>query len=146
MSNGKEITAVLNPHDKFTTSINVDGHEIIADEPGSAGGYDKGPTPYGLLASGLAACTVMTMQWYTQRKGWKINEFRVSVTHGRDYPEDCKNCEEGKEARIYKFNVTIEVDGDITDEQKLKLLDIANKCPVHRTMESQIEVNTKFKD
>lgn len=146
MSSGKEITAVLKPEDKFTTHIIAEGHEITADEPGSSGGYNKGPTPYGLLASGLAACTVMTMQMYTQRKGWEIKEFKVTVTHGRDYAADCKDCEEGKGARIYKFNLTIEVTGDLTDEQKLKLLDIANKCPVHRTMESQIEVETKFKD
>ncbi len=146
MSESKEIIARLNPEEKFTTHISVEGHEIIADEPASSGGNNKGPTPYGLLASGLAACTIMTMQWYSDRKGWKVKEFRVFVSHGKDYAEDCENCEDSKDAMIYKFNIVIEVDGDVTDEQKLKLIDIANKCPVHRTLKSPIEIETKFRD
>ena len=146
MSNAKEIVARLNPEKKFTTHISVEGHEIIADEPESSGGNNMGPTPYGLIASGLAACTIMTMQWYSDRKGWNVREFRVFVSHGKDYAEDCEKCEDDKDAMIYKFNVVIEVDGDLTDVQKLKLIDIANKCPVHRTMVSPIEIETKFRD
>lgn len=146
MAENNQIIAKLRPQDNFTTRISVEGHEIIADEPESAGGENKGPTPYGLIASGLAACTVMTMEWYSQRKGWEVEEFRAFVSHGRDYVEDCENCEKGKKTQIYKFEIVIEADGDLTDEQKLKLIDIANKCPVHRTMTSPIEVHTKFRD
>ena len=141
-----ETIAVLRPDEKFTTHISVDGHEIIADEPGSSGGYDKGPTPYGLIASGLAACTVMTMKWYSDRKGWNVEEFKAIITHGKDYVEDCENCEEGKKAQIYKFNVTVKTKGQLSDEQKLKLIDIAKKCPVHRTLLSPIDIETKFED
>lgn len=146
MAENNQIVAKLRPEEKYTTHISVDGHEIIADEPESSGGNDKGPTPYGLIGSGLAACTVITMEWYSQRKGWAVEEFRAFVSHGRDYVEDCEGCEEGKKMQIYKFEITIEADGELTDEQKLKLIDIANKCPVHRTMTSPIEVKTKFRD
>lgn len=146
MSSVNEIIAVLNPEEKFTTHISVDGHDILADEPASSGGNDKGPTPYGLIASGLAACTVMTMQWYSDRKGWEVDEFKAIVTHGKDYSEDCEHCEEGKKSQIYKFKIMIETKGKLTDEQKLRLIDIAKKCPVHRTMVSPIEIETKFED
>lgn len=146
MNDDNQIIARLDPKEKFTTHISVEGHEIIADEPESSGGSNKGPTPYGLIASGLAACTVMTMQWYSKRKGWDVNEFRVYVSHGKDYAKDCEKCTDSKDAMIYKFVVVIEADGDLTDEQKLRLIDIANKCPVHRTMVSPIEIETKFRD
>jgi putative redox protein len=141
----KQVVARLEPADIFTTDILVEGHELTADEPESAGGNNFGPSPYGLLGSALAACTVMTMRLYTDRKGWDIKEFRTHVQHSKTYAEDCEDCQKSS-SKIDKLERIIEVDGNINDEQKLKLIDIANKCPVHRTLHSEIVVETKFRD
>lgn len=139
------VIARLKPEDKFTTYIDAKGHEIIADEPEEYGGDNKGPDPYSLLASALASCTVMTMRLYSKRKNWEIKEFKTTITHIKDYAKDCEECEKPG-TKIDVFERIIEVNGDITDEIKLKLVDIANKCPVHKTLNSQFTINTKFKD
>jgi putative redox protein len=127
----------------FTTEVMVRHHQLVADEPESVGGNDLGPSPYELVSSGLGTCTAMTLQMYARRKKWDLKEVVVHVEHYKDYTEDMM--EPDKPAnKIDIFNRVIEVEGDLDADQKLKLLEIANKCPVHKTLEGNIEVKTRM--
>lgn len=127
----------------FVTEIKQGNHTIIADEPTDLGGTDKGMNPYGLLSSALAACTSMTLQMYATRKKWDIKEINVTVEHTKDYVNDCTNCE-NKEVRLDFFKRNISIKGNLDNDQKARLLEIANKCPVHKTLHSEIRVETKL--
>lgn len=129
----------------FTTDIMMRQHGITADEPVRVGGNDFGPGPYELLTAGLGACTAMTMQMYARRKKWDLQEVRVHLEHYKDYAKDMENVEDNK-SRIDHFDRLIEVEGDLDEAQKKKLLEIADKCPVHRTLHSDVKVITKLKD
>jgi putative redox protein len=116
----------------FQARIRTAGVEILADEPVAVGGLGSGPTPYQLLASALAACTTMTIRLYATRKGWPVDRIRTAVGHGRDAgatPSD-------------RFTRRIELDGDLDDEQRARLLEIADRCPVHRTLAAGARVET----
>ncbi|PEN05630.1 hypothetical protein CRI93_12000 [Longimonas halophila] len=127
--------------DGYRTEMRARHHKLIADEPASVGGEDTGPTPYEYLSAGLAACTTMTLQMYARRKGWPLDEAHVDVQHNKIHAEDCADCDT-KEGKIDRFTRTVSVTGDLSDEQRSRLLDIANKCPVHRTLHSEIDVVT----
>ncbi len=135
-------------HGKFGTEVHTASHRFIADEPRSYGGDDTGPTPYDLLNAALGTCTVMTMKMYTDRKGWPVQGYNVHVTHEREHAKDCDHCEdEGEGAQIQSLNRTIEVLGDdLTDEQRAKIIAIADKCPVHKTLEGHLHIHTKEAD
>lgn len=128
----------------FTTEIMVRQHSIQADEPESVGGNDFGPSPYELVAAGLGACTAMTLQMYARRKKWPLEEVVVHLEHFKDYRSDQENLEDPK-SKIDHFSRSIEIEGDLDDDQRQRLLEIANKCPVHRTMEGEIEVETDLR-
>ncbi|NNE15436.1 MAG: OsmC family protein [Saprospiraceae bacterium] len=117
----------------YTTEIMAGRHAIIADESESLGGNDFGPSPYELLNASLGACTAMTLQMYARRKKWDLQEVRVHLDFKRSYKEDCEACPES-DRRIDKFEKVIEMEGDLTDGQRQRLLEIANKCPIHRTL------------
>lgn len=125
----------------FTTELKVGIHSLIADEPKKVGGDNLGPSPYGYLLSALGACTAITMRMYADRKGWKVNEINVHMSHKKDYAKDCETCETSSN-RIDVIDKVIEIDADLTPEQKEKLLAIADKCPVHRTLHNTVQVNT----
>ncbi len=127
--------------DGYRTEMQARHHKLIADEPASVGGDDTGPTPYEYLSAGLAACTTMTLQMYARRKGWPLEEAHVDVQHNKIHAEDCADCDT-KNGKIDRFTRTVSVTGDLSDEQRDRLLDIANKCPVHRTLHSEIDVVT----
>lgn len=127
----------------FLTEIMAGSHPILADEPEEVGGSDLGPSPYELLSSGLAACTVMTIKMYVSRKEWPMEEVKVHVNYDNNYLEDCENCEVG-ERKIGKFQRLIEVVGDLDEKQKKRILAIANKCPVHKTLEQGVSIETRF--
>ena len=129
----------------FVTDIKAGNHSIVADEPESVGGSDLGPTPYDLVGSGLAACTLMTMKMYANRKLWNIRELKVHVNYNNKYVDDQKNCEDEPQARIGKFERIIEIDGDLGDAQRDKLLAIADKCPVHKTLSKGLTIETRIK-
>ena len=117
-------------------------HHLIADEPESYGGTDRGPSPYGLVSAGLAACTSMTVRMYARRKGWPLEHVAVEVTHGKVHGQDGDQ-PNGKDApRIDRFTRRVRLTGDLTDAQRQKLAEIADKCPVHRTLEAGAEVVT----
>ena len=114
-------------------------HVVIADEPLEAGGTDEGPAPYELLLAALGACTAMTLQIYARRKQWPLENVEVSLSHDRIYAQDCAECvtKEGKITRIDRY---ISLTGELSDEQKSRLLEIAQQCPVHRTLTSEISI------
>ena len=117
-------------------------HVLSADEPFAAGGTDTGPSPYEYLLGALGACTAMTLRLYLKRRGWPVGRISVWLSHERVHAEDCAECEE-KDAKLDRIQRVIRFEGDLDEEQRQKLLDIANKCPVHRTLTSQIRVVTK---
>ena len=125
----------------FEQEIHVGRHRLKADEPVAAGGTDAGPTPYDLLLAALGACTSMTVALYARRKSWPLEAVIVRLRHGRIYATDCANCET-KEGMIDRIERDLEFAGPLTAEQRSKLVEIAEKCPVHRTLVSEIDIRT----
>jgi len=121
--------------------ISIGAHRLLADEPLEVGGTDTGPTPYGLILAGLGACTSMTLEMYAQRKGWPLESVTVRLRHMKIYAQDCSDCET-KEGMIDRIEREIELAGPLNAEQKAKLMEIADKCPVHRTLSREINVKT----
>ncbi|AWV99230.1 bifunctional alpha/beta hydrolase/OsmC family protein [Arcticibacterium luteifluviistationis] len=121
--------------DNFTTSIQTKKHSLIADEPSSVGGDDFGPNPYELLNAGLAACTVMTLKLYAQRKKWDLQEVYVYISHSKKHSDDI-SVETTKVGQLDLINKKLKFIGNLTEEQSLRLKEIASKCPVHRTLTS----------
>ena len=128
----------------YTTDVMVRQHSLTADEPESLGGNDFGPSPYDLVSAGLGACTAMTLQMYARRKKWPLHEVRVHLEHYKDHAKDSENMEDPK-SKIDYFDRVIELEGPLSEEQRLRLLEIANKCPVHRTLHSPIQINSSLK-
>lgn len=127
--------------DNFTTTIQMGRHRLIADEPVSIGGDDFGPSPYDLLVAGLAACTTMTLKMYAGRKKWDLQEVYVYLSHEKRHGDDMEN---EKSLKMDHIDKRIVVKGNLTAEQKERLLDISKKCPVHRTLEAQIVINSEL--
>jgi uncharacterized OsmC-like protein len=121
--------------------ITAGGHQLVADEPTAVGGADSGPTPYDLLLAGLGACTAITVRMYAERKGWPLRRVTVRVRHQRIHATDCLGCETtiGLVDRIER---ELEFDGELTGDQRARLLDIADRCPVHRLLNSEVLIST----
>ncbi|MGB3635679.1 MAG: OsmC family protein [Rubrobacteraceae bacterium] len=127
----------------FYTEITANGHTMVADEPASVGGTDEGPDPYYYLMGALGSCTAMTLRMYADRKGWPLESATVRLKHGKIYAEDCGNCET-ETGKIDHIEREIEIEGDdLSDEQREKLLGIADKCPVHRTLTSETVIEDR---
>lgn len=129
--------------DGFAQEIETGAHRLRADEPVSVGGTDTGPDPYGLLLASLGACTSMTVAMYARRKKWPLTAVTVRLRHGRTYSDDCAGCENSPR-RIERIDRAIELFGALDGEQRARLLDIANKCPVHRTLTGTVEIATEL--
>lgn len=125
----------------YTTDVVAGKHALTADEPESVGGNDFGPSPYEYLSAALAACTSMTIQMYTKHKSWNLDEVTVHVQHGKNYHMDADDPEQSNK-KIDHFERAIELEGDLTEEQIERILKIADKCPVHKTLSSVILINT----
>lgn len=130
---------------RLQQTISAGKHRMIADEPVSVGGHDTGPAPYDFLLAALGACTSMTMRLYAERKSIPLDRITVALKHGRIYAKDCEDCET-KEGMISKIDRVITMDGNLDAEQRDRLMEIADKCPVHRTLTSEIKIVTTAKD
>jgi len=129
----------------FAQEIAAGPHRLVADEPTSvSGGSDTGPTPYDLLLAGLGACTSMTLRMYADRKGWPLAEVTSRLRHSRIHARDCEECET-KEGRVDRIEQKISLTGDLDEDQRTRLLEIAHRCPVHRTLLGEIAIDTTEK-
>jgi uncharacterized OsmC-like protein/alpha/beta superfamily hydrolase len=133
---------------KFQNTVRVGKHSLIADEPESVGGHDTGPTPYDYLNIALGACTSMTIRMYADFKKIPLNRVSVNVTHSKNHADDCAECnlEEGTTGKIDRFERVITLDGEFDSDTREKMLKIADKCPVHKTLEAHSAIITKLAD
>jgi putative redox protein len=118
-------------------------HALTADEPVSVGGSNLGPTPYDFLSAALATCTSMTLQMYARHKKLPLESATVRVMHDKIHAEDCEDCESGS-GKIDEFRRTIALEGELTDAQRKRMLEIADRCPVHRSLHGEIKVRSKL--
>lgn len=143
---GEQLVAHLNLlEDNFTTNIQTKKHHLIADEPESAGGDDFGPSPYDFLSAGLAACTVMTLKLYAERKKWNLKEVYVYITYSKKHSDDLALDLE-KPTRIDYMDKKLKLIGNLDVKQKERLKEIASKCPVHKTLANNVVFNTIILD
>ena len=130
---------------KFANAISVGGvHALRADEPLTYGGNDTGPTPYDYLLTALGACKSMTMRMYAERKGIALERATVTLRHNKIHAEDCENCET-ETGKVDDIQIEIEIDGDMDDATRQKVAEIANMCPVHRTLHSEVNIESRLK-
>jgi uncharacterized OsmC-like protein len=138
-----EVRVKLSLKEGFRTQITAGQHQLIADEPKEAGGTDEGPSPYELLLASLGACTAMTLKMYVERKKLPVTDVEVLLTFDRIHIDDCESCvkeERLNDQEIQHISRLIYVTGDVTEEQKERLLYIAGRCPVHVTLHSNPHV------
>ncbi len=126
---------------RFQQAVLVGAHRFFADEPVKVGGLDSGPSPYDLLLAGLGGCTAMTLRLYAERKGLSLDSVTVSLRIGKIHASDCETCET-KEGMIDRIERTITLDGALDRDTRARLMEIADKCPVHRTLTSEVEIRT----
>jgi putative redox protein len=126
----------------FAQRIAVGGHELAADEPVEVGGTDTGPGPYDLLLAALGACTSMTVAAYARRKQWPLETVRVRLRHSRVHAADCESCDT-KVGWLDRIERDVELVGSLDEDQRARLVDIASKCPIHRSLTSEIDIRTK---
>jgi len=115
-------------------------HTFITDEPVAAGGEDAGPDPYSLLLAALGSCISMTTMLYARRKGWDVKKVTVRLRQQRIHADDCKECEDTKEGFVHRIERSVDFEGNLTEEQRSRLQEIAHKCPVHKTLTSEIVI------
>ncbi|WP_372019233.1 alpha/beta fold hydrolase [Tistrella mobilis] len=136
------VVVAENGRGKLGNTVRVGRHIQLADEPVAVGGQDGGPAPYDYLLAGLGACTSMTIRMYADRKGWPLTRVTVTLAHAKVHARDCAECET-REGKIDVIDREILLDGPLDDDQRAKLMEIADKCPVHRTLHSEILVRTR---
>jgi putative redox protein len=149
-----EMEAMIAPEDDHTVVVADTGfgkfqqvaatlqHRLYVDEPRSLGGFDTGPTPYDLILAGLGACTSMTVHLYADRKGWPLERAEVNLRHDRTHAQDMAGGAGGGDMRMERISRTVRLTGPLNDEQRARLLEIADKCPVHRTLSAGAQVRT----
>ncbi|MFW6201579.1 MAG: alpha/beta fold hydrolase [Gemmatimonadota bacterium] len=128
----------------FRTALLASGHALTADEPLAVGGTNAGPTPYDLLAAALGACTAMTLRMYADRKGWPLEEAVIRLEHEKVHQRDDEEACEGREARMDRLERAVELTGPLDDDQRARLVEIANRCPVHRTLDAGVLIETRL--
>ena len=116
---------------------------MVVDEPLSAGGDNLGPTPYDLLLAALGACTSMTLRMYAKRKGLEVDNIQVKLDHSRIDAADCEPCED-QPNKVDLIRRQIRIDGDLTEDQRQRMLEIANMCPIHRTLHNQKQITSEL--
>jgi uncharacterized OsmC-like protein len=128
---------------RFTAQLLDGRHLLIADEPLASGGSDLGPGPYELLLMALGACKTMTVRLYAERKQWPLERVSVRLRHTRIHAQDCADCET-KEGMLDRIECVVELDGALDADQRARLFDISGKCPVHRTLTSEISIQSRL--
>ncbi|MFU8895044.1 MAG: alpha/beta fold hydrolase [Gammaproteobacteria bacterium] len=129
--------------DPFLCRVQAGPHRLVADEPADKGGTDQGPDPYQFLAAALGSCTVMTLNMYARHKKLPVKRVRCEVTHRRVHAEDCADCDSSA-GHIDELNRVIAIEGELDDAQRARMLQIADRCPVHRTLESEIRIRSRL--
>jgi putative redox protein len=141
---GGEVLVAEAGFGRFAQVVYDGKHRLTADEPVEAGGLDTGPNPYGLLLAALGACTSMTLRMYAARKSWPLKQVTVRLRQYKIHAVDCAECEQ-KEGKVDRIEREIELTGELSAEQRQRLLEIANKCPVHQTLERRNEIVTQLR-
>jgi putative redox protein len=127
----------------YYTTLDVAGHALCTDEPIAAGGTDRGPSPYGLLSAALASCTAMTLHAYAKLKSLPVRDIRVFVRHDKVHEVDCEHCEDNPSAKVDQLERTIWIEGDLSDSVRERLMQIADRCPLHRTLSAGVRIRTR---
>ena len=140
-----QVAASLDRTELFTTTMKLGNHSFMADEPTKFGGNDFGPSPYEYLAGALAACKSMTVQMYAQRKDWNVENVTVHINYSRQHAVDCDHFENNA-GKIDTFHCQVSLEGDLTQDQKSRLLEIADRCPVHKTLSNKIQIISNLSD
>jgi putative redox protein len=131
------VTSIANLRNEVSYGV---GRTLVTDEPAELGGEGAGPDPYTLLLTALGSCISMTVTMYARRKGWPLERVRVRLRQRRVHARDCAECESDSADFIHHIERAVELEGDLTDEQRARLQEIAHRCPVHRTLTSEIAV------
>lgn len=138
----EEIGALSTAEDGYTTLLKLGHHNLLSDEPRSLGGKDLGPSPYELLSGALASCTAITMRMYAERKGWPVDDIHVYIEHQKiEAPDHLKDA--AKKRKIDHFTRRIRIEGDLSEDQRSRMMEIANKCPVHRSLHMPVVVESE---
>ncbi len=137
----KKIIHIHLEKENYKTVMTAGNHELFSDEPEEAGGGDTGPDPYDYLLMSLGACSVITMKMYADRKEWPVEDIYIELRHHKDHVKDCDDCDDPK-AKIDKIEKEVILKGDLTEEQRERLLEISKKCPVHKTLLGTVEIHS----
>jgi uncharacterized OsmC-like protein len=124
----------------FLQAITAGRHTFTADEPVASGGTDKGPTPYNLLVAALGSCMSMTIALYARTRKWPLESVVIQLRHSRIHAKDCADCVTKDDTLIDRIDAAVQLTGTLTPDQRSKLMEIAHKCPVHRTLKSEINI------
>ena len=133
------------PEGRYAEDIFVGDHILRADEPTALGGANTGPTPNDLLLAALGACTAMTLRMYAERKNWELGKISVRLNQARIHAEDCKTCE-SRDGMVTRISRDITIEGSLDEDKRKRLLEIADKCPVHRTLTAEVVVDSRIVD
>lgn len=144
LSDDKAVEVAETGDGRYENRVRVRTHSLLADEPESVGGGDTGPNPYEYLAAALGACTSMTLRMYAQRKGWPLERVAVTLHHEKGHADDCADCVEGDARKVDIFERQLVIEGDLDAEQRQRLVEIADKCPVHQTLHNPVVVRTQL--
>ena len=140
MAEAEGVVVVRGGAQGFVQEISAGRHHLVADEPAAAGGTDRGASPYDLLMAALGACMSMTIGLYARTRKWPLGTVVVRLTHSRVYAKDCLDCVVRDDTLLDRIDTAVQLSGALTPEQERKLMEVAHKCPVHRTLKSQIEI------
>ncbi len=142
-SKNKKIVHAHIDRSHYKVEMNAGGHQLFGDEPEGSGGSDAGPDPYDYLLMSLGSCTAMTVRMYADHKEWPVEEVFVELLHHKVHAEDCENCDK-KTSKVDHIEKDVIIVGDLTEKQKDRLLEVSERCPVHRTLQSDIEITSQL--